>query len=221
MNLRDKYGYCIIPINTILFTSEPKYLDGTNRFFGLKYWIANSWINESKKFIVFKVMKDIEVLFMIKEIKDNEVYLSCGHDIFLNFCSDINQQIDDISIKQNYHLRQKMINILSDQNLAGWLTTLEGRKELEVFLFGYQGLDDVIKPILSQNSEYELYDALKFIHIFPSSEFYKKSKSNFRRNYSEYCEWRKEYEQDLITNENYTEMEAKFESFDLRLKLKI
>jgi hypothetical protein len=222
MNLKSLYGTCIIPFGTILFNSSKEVGPLTYRFFGLKLFVAQVFHQYDRRLLAYRVKKEFEVLFMLKELSQSGRYTSSGDEIFRKYFPDYPALVDDLSIKQDLKQRTKMIEILDSQNIVGWLNSLENKKELEIFIFGdNQMLENLIEPITLQEEDYRYYDALNFITIKPSQEFITKSKSNFSKNYTQYANDMNTWAEDLVCNESYSKEQAVFELYDLRMKLQI
>jgi hypothetical protein len=222
MNLKSLYGTCIIPSGTILFNSSQEKELHTCLFLGLKRYVAGAFHSSGRNLFGYRVKKEFEVLFMLKELSQSGRYTSSGDEIFRKYFPKYPGLVDDLSIKQDIKLRAKMIEILDSQNIIGWLNSLENKKELEIFIFGgNHKLVNLIEPISLQEGEYPYYDALNFITIKPSHEFITKSKSNFMKNYIQYADFIRIWEEDLVNNDGYSKEQAVFELFDLRLKLQI
>jgi hypothetical protein len=185
-------------------------------------FVAIAFHQQGRQLLAYRVKKEFDVLFMLKELSPSGRYISSGDDIFKEYYPDYQGIVDDISIKQDLKLRNKMIKILQSQDLHGWLNSLENKRELEIFIFGNENLlKDLFEPISIKGQEFEYYDALKYIVIKPSNIFLSKSISNFHKNYMKYANDMRSWWKDLISNDGYTKEQATYELFDLRLKLKI
>ena len=223
MDIIKKYGTCLIPKGTILFSAILESDKYEYIFFGLKCYIARAFKKGNRKIVAFKFKRDLELLFMLKEITRSNKYISSGDEIFKTYFPDCPPDIDDLDIKQNKHLLKKMISILQNQNINGWLTSLENNPELEIFILGnqiYSGLFTIIERA-GLEEEFAYYDALKYIQLNPANEFIIRSKNNFGDTFET------RYKQDvqlikrLINDDGYTKERAVFDIFNLRHKLKI
>ncbi len=223
MDLRIKYGTCLIPKETILFSAIVDSDRYDYIFFGLKYFIAKAFKDENRKVVAFKLNRDLEILFMLKEMNRRQHYISCGDEIFKNFFPDNSSDIDDLRIKQDKALLDKMITLLSSQKINGWLTSLENNPELEICIFGNQINNDLFTIIdsVDLDVEYEFYDALKYIQIFPSEDFISESKSNFSNDFKTFRKQNINCANCLIRDDGYSKERAEFELYNMRYKLKI
>ena len=68
MDIKLKYGICIIPMNTVLFNSAPKSATYTNLFLGLKLYVARAFHEDGRQLFGYRVKQEFEILFMLKEL---------------------------------------------------------------------------------------------------------------------------------------------------------
>jgi len=107
---------------------------------------------------------------MLKEVSDSGRCISSGDEIFRKYFPNYPGLVDDLSVKQDIKQLAKMIEILDSQSIVGWLSSLEDKKELEIFVIGNnQMLENLIEPISLTEEYYRYYNALNFITLKPSS----------------------------------------------------
>lgn len=218
-----KYGRCIIPSGTLLFRSCTVN-NKSHIFLALKSFIADSFNrNENKRIQVWKVIEDIEVLFMVSQIKNQTSHVESSIvEIYKDILPDeIGADISDLSIKA---FNKKRLNILIKElkrmGIKGWLSSLENRVELEICLFNKK----LLKRVGSCNADkYILHNSLEGLIIYPSKIFYTKSKKNLTGYKAKYSDHKKWYNYTVKNANEYGQSieEAKHDYFDLRLKLKL
>ena len=128
------------------------------------------------------------------------------------------KEIDHLEIKQrDLNKRQKFITTLQEQAILGWLSSLEDNPMLEVCLFPDKSqFSSLICPLRSVSIEdYKFHSSLNKIKIYPSEQFYNRTKSQagtFNEYYNSFVSrW---------TDEDPQQREF-WKSINLRMKLRV
>lgn len=97
-NLRDIYGYCILPKNTFLFRGHSNTSTNDCMFFATKKWVAGV-LNQNVQ--IWKTTTDIELLFLVDYVNHNSWSISALPHLYNNILpTERNLNFDDIDIKQ-------------------------------------------------------------------------------------------------------------------------
>ncbi len=80
-HLRDIYGYCILPKNTLLFRGHPDTSMNDCMFFATKKWVAGVF-NQNVQ--IWKTTTDIELLFLVEHVKHNSWTISSLPHLYAN-----------------------------------------------------------------------------------------------------------------------------------------
>ncbi|HBF89389.1 MAG TPA: hypothetical protein DDX39_12175 [Bacteroidales bacterium] len=190
-------------------------------FFGTKYIVAKAF---NSKVQVWKTKKTLTIVFLVKYFNQRGWVISALPEIYKNiFPSEKTNVIFDLDIKQDINKRNEFIKrLVEDYKINGWLTSIEGKIDIEVCLFDlHNNLEklELIEISINRDSVY-FEDSLRKIKIYPSDLFYNNTNQNIKTNYSTH---RKSI-QSWIANEakNEKEKESLWHFYyDLRLKLKI
>lgn len=228
MKLTDRFGYCKIPKDTLLFRGHEDTTTLDCMFFSTKQWVASAF---NEKIQVWKTTTEIKILFLVEFLNDRSWAISSLPRLYAEiFPLERNFKLDDLDIKHwNIERRDKLVRELFDKYcINGWLTSIEGKIELEVCLFDRQENSKQLELIDFNDRKNKKYfkDSLEKIKIFPTKEFYDKSSEQFRK----YSLTKKNYENYKISfysdiNEIETNRNGRLklihEKNNLRMKLKI
>jgi len=171
LNLKNIFGHCVIPKDTLLYRGHSDTLFQDCMFFALKFWVAGAFKNSIQ---VWKVTRKIEILFLVESVDHRSWTESAIPRLYKTvFPDEVSDSYDDLDIKQrNIEIRNRFIKKLSlDYSLTGWLTSLEGAIDLEICLFKENQVR--LNEILNKDSKKYYLDSLRQIEIFPSQDFYK------------------------------------------------
>lgn len=220
-NLLQTYGSCIIPKGTILFRSNTP-IHPNQIFFALHIKVAGDYNEGDKRFQIWKILSDIEVLFMISGIRDSRAWIKSSiTEIYCKYFPE------DICTPEGFYLLeikhydkkklQRLINKMKEENIKGWFSSIEDKVEPEICLFNKEKIQ-LIETIDSPQ-KYILYNALKKMRLMPANNFYENSKE-FTADFKTHLKW---YNYTISTAPEYVQQpeEARYEYFNLRLKLKI
>lgn len=178
LNLKNIFGYCVIPKDTLLYRGHTDKEFKDCMFFALKFWVARAF-NRSVQ--VWRTTKEIEILFLVESVDFRSWTESAIPRLFKTiFPDEASNNYDDLDIKHhNIQRRNKLIRKLnSDFGLTGWLTSLEGAIELEICLF--EGTQIELCEIVNEDSENYFKDSLKQIDVFPTEDFYARTYDKIR-----------------------------------------
>lgn len=223
MSLREKYGYCLIPKGTILLRNGNDYSLKECIFFGLNCLVVNCQEKDPKP-QVWQTIDDIVLLFMVSHVSRQARAISSIVEIYqMRFPEETG--ITDLDIKQiDFERRGKLIQMLKEEQIIGWLSSFEDNQQLEICLFpDNEAFQRLIKPIKSKEaSEFVYYNALNTINLFPGEQFYARSKSacgDF--SYEKYVQWFDGMINELINLYRLDKETAWRQELDLRMKLKV
>lgn len=234
-----KYGYCIIPKNTLLYRGFDNAEITECMYFALKFWVAGAPFcnpRDSKHIQIWKVKRDIKVIFLVENVNDRAWSKSAIPKIYNDlFPEEFHLNLNDLDIKQkNFKRRDKFTSLLLNMyNITGWLSSIEGNIELEVCLFGKSQLFEYIKlfRLVDEDEEGRYYkNSLKQIKIVPTDRFMKRVKkllsdyyikySKEKYPYKAYLRQRREWlMDDLLKGED--EQKIKHDDYTIRNKLRI
>lgn len=174
-NLKNTFGYCIIPKGTFLYRGHVDEGFQDCMFFALKFWVAGAF-NDSVQ--VWRTTNEIEIIFLVESVNSRSwtesalprVYKAVFPDESLSKYDDLDNKHRDIE------RRNRLIKTLnSEYGLIGWLTSLEDAIELEICLFYEKGNQIELIEIVNKNSEKYYKDSLNQINIFPTQDFYERT----------------------------------------------
>ena len=201
-------------------------------FFGTKEYVAKGFDDTIQ---VWKTTKDIDLIFLVEFIANNGWVISALPRLFNSvFPEDIDAEYNDLDIKhRDINRRNKLINeLFIAHKIQGWLTSLEGRIDIEVCLFDKNTNTKQLKLIetVKEKNEKYLKDSLQKIKIYPSSTFFAKTEeklnghnsytSNRQNSYKQYRRFINASIKEYVAL-GMTKNLAKHYMFDLRTKLKI
>lgn len=231
-NLRDIYGYCILPKNTLLFRGHTDTSTNDCMFFATKKWVAGVF-NQNVQ--IWKTTTDIELLFLVDHVKHNSWTISALPHLYTNiFPTESNHNFDDLDIKhRDINRRDKLVRKLYDAyNISGWLSSLENKVEMEVCLFDKHANENqliLVDAIHKKDTSY-FNDSLDNIRIFPSNLFYETTSKKINEqeavltdekdHYKRYDKKMEKWIKHEVEN-GMDKIEAKHYLFNLRTKLKI
>ena len=231
-HLRDIYGYCILPKNTLLFRGHSDTSMNDCMFFATKKWVAGVF-NQNVQ--IWITTTDIELLFLVEHVKHNSWTISSLPHLYANiFPTESNHNFDDLDIKHwDKNRRDKLVRKLYDAyNISGWLSSLENKVEMEICLFDEHANTSqlIFVDTINKNDRRYFRDSLDSMSILPSKHFYEETNKNFSEqgpiltDVSDHCKrydrmmknWIKEDVQNGMER-----VEAQHYHFNLRVKLKI
>jgi hypothetical protein len=231
-SLRDIYGYCIIPKNTLLFRGHSDTSIDDCMFFVTKKWVAGAF-NENIQ--IWKTTKDIEILFLVEHLTYNSWTISALPRLYNNiFPTDSNANFDDLDIKHwDITRRNKFVrNLYDEYRISGWLTSLENKVELEVCLFDKHANAGQIFLVGTTHSNDQKYfkDSLDSLRILPAKIFYEETNKKLseqeplftdeKDHYKRYKKMQDAWVREDVQNCHY-KVESKHFHLSLRTKLKI
>jgi len=231
-NLRDIYGYCILPKNTLLFRGHSDTSMNDCMFFATKKWVAGVF-NQNVQ--IWKTTTDIELLFLVEHANHNSWTISALPHLYNNiFPTESNHNFNDLDIKHwDKNRRDKLVRKLYEAyNISGWLTSLENKVEMEVCLFDKQANASqlILVDTINKNDKSYFKDSLDSISILPSQLFYEATNkklsehgpipSDERDHYKRYDRMMKNWIKQEVQN-GMEKVEAQHYHFNLRTKLKI
>ncbi|MFZ9955701.1 MAG: hypothetical protein ACO3E1_06210 [Flavobacteriales bacterium] len=186
--LQSKYGYCIIPKNTLLFRGYDNDSFEDCMFFATKYFVAKGF---NERVQVWKTKKEMKVLFLVQNIDDASIPYSSLTDIFNQlFPEEANTNFNDLDIKQNCNRRERLVKYLFNNcDVRGWFTSVEdGQEHIELCLFDSCSIAQHLSfyGIFKNASELFYKDSLTRIKIFPTRAFYNRSAQKLMRKKKEY-----------------------------------
>ncbi|TXB66205.1 hypothetical protein FRY74_06425 [Vicingus serpentipes] len=225
MTLYDKYGHCIIPAGTKLYKGGEQNDYDACIFFGLQKYVAAAFQNNSGKIQIWSVKRDIKLLFMVLDLNKSSWAKSSVAEIYREYFPSDNE-LNELDIKHfDHQKRDKLIEKLKEENIIGWVSSLEDKVDLEVCLFpDGQELNRLIeleKVIDKDNDEYEYLNALDTIDIYPSGRFFSQTKDKLTDSpYKDYEKMVASWTEDEI-KQGLTAEQAGHYHLNLRTKLKI
>jgi len=231
-HLRDIYGYCILPKNTLLFRGHSDTSMNDCMFFATKKWVAGVF-NQNVQ--IWKTTTDIELLFLVEHVKHNSWTISSLPHLYANiFPTESNHNFDGLDIKHwDKNRRDKLVRKLYDAyNISGWLSSLENKVEMEICLFDEHANTSqlILVDTIHKNDRRYFRDSLDSMSVLPAKHFYEETNKNFSEqgpiltDVSDHCKrydrmmknWIKEDVQNGMER-----VEAQHYHFNLRVKLKI
>jgi len=230
--LKAIYGYCIIPKNTLLFRGNKDTSFDDCMFFATKRFVAKAFDN---KIQVWKTKTDINVLFLVEYLTAMSWAISYLPHLYCGiFPNEIITNLNDLDIKHwDINRRNEFVSkLFEDFKISGWLTSLEGKIELEVCLFNKNSNSKQLSFVEITDMKNEKYfkDSLVRIKLFPTSEFYNKTQTTLnnhsslisqgRNHYNQYKNARNAHIREKAKNDN-EKIGLKHFYYDLRIKLKI
>jgi len=231
-NLKDTYGYCIIPKNTLLFRGHSDASMNDCMFFTTKKWVAGVFNQDIQ---IWKTTTDIEVLFLVDHVNQNSWTFSALPHLYNNiFPTERNLNFDDLDIKHwDKNRRDQLVRKLYDaNNISGWLSSLENKVEMEVCLFDKDANASQLMLVdtINKNDKTYFKDSLDSIRIFPSKLFYEATNKKLSEqepilteesdHYKRYHEMMENWITQEVQN-GMDKTEAKHYHFNLRTKLKL
>ena len=220
--LYKEYGYCNVPVGTILYREGASTVFRECMFFALRIRVASAFGKRFDKIQVWSVKQQFKILFMVLELDRRSWTKSAIVEIF-NKYHPIDAHIDDLEIKHRDHQkRDKLISRLKENGVIGWLSSLENKIELELCLFpdkdAFSTTVELFDIIDDGDNQYKYLNALDKIDVVPSLKFFKRTKQNLKgRPFPEYAKWLAE---DPETR-GLTKEQARNHHLNLRTKLKI
>ncbi len=215
--LINKYGYCTIPEGTVLFRSgDFKIENGV--YFTLQHWIFNA-LNPLKDKEVWVTKKEIEILFMVKNINEYSFPQSSISEIYKQY---FQEELDDLSIKLDIEKRNQLIKRLKEDKLKGWFSTYKNAfgSSFEICIFINE--EDFNETFEQQSIiDIENINSLKNLKLYPSDLFFEKSKEIIKNNSFEKYDKAKKYWINERIKEGFSQKHSEDYYFDLRIAFKI
>jgi hypothetical protein len=231
-NLKDTYGYCILPKNTLLFRGHSDTSTNDCMFFTTKKWVAGVF-NENVQ--IWKTTTDIEILFLVEHVNQNSWTTSALPHLYNTvFPTERKLNFDDLDIKHwDKNRRDKLVRKLYDANkIYGWLSSLENKVEMEVCLFDKHANASqlILLDTIHKKDNTYFKDSLDSIKILPSKLFYEATNKKLSErepmlkdegdHYKKYSGMMKNWIKEEVKN-GMEKVEAQHYHFNLRTKLKI
>jgi hypothetical protein len=176
-DLHTKYGYCELPVGLKLYRSDTGANTTDQIFFATNYIEGSIWGNDLE---IWTAKKNIKVLFLLQYInrigKGKSSLPQLYYDIYPN---ELEKSLDDLDIKQDLTRRdpfgRHLYNFL---NIQGWFTTIEdGRTDFEICLFNKNEIENYFEISKAKDkSKLEFRESLMEINVFPTKNFYDRSK---------------------------------------------
>ncbi len=233
MGLEEKYGYCIIPKNTLLYRGAQETLYRDCLFFATKYSVAKAFGDQIQ---IWKTTKEIRVLFLVRFLCNRAWAYSELANVFNDvFPEESNSGFDDLDVKhRDKERRNKFVQKLyNEYDCSGWFTSVEEMIDVEVCLFNSKMNAEriaLIEPNCEENKKY-YKDSLDKIKIFPSKSFFENTKAELLRtrpvvftgkdDYSVYRNFMNRRIREEAIDFEESKVIRKHRLFNLRLKLKI
>lgn len=147
-------------------------------------WAMNFTEGSNKLIFDYKVIEEIKVLFLVTHLRWNGFPVSAVNELYESKIGSVDTLID-LDIKHsNLNASSKFKTMLSNLNIIGWLTTMEGNPPLEIFLLK-DGLKNIKKVgnLIEREELRDFENSLRKINIQPSPLFMSKSEANIQKEY--------------------------------------
>lgn len=195
MNLLEEYGYCIIPRGTILYRQGALcYKYGC--FFALHPCWAINFSGKNKAPVRAWIVEDaITVLFAMSHLNPYGFGQCALHGIYQKHFNT-SDGLSSLDVKHaNKEARGKLQRLLQVQNIEGWLSTIEDKPPLEVFLMpGAMELLEEVSQNISEDSG--VRNALRDIEVCPVTGFIEKAYKHLERNWEYLSEYHKNVDEE-------------------------
>ena len=173
----EKYGYCILPENTLLYRGHNDSSFQDCMFFSTEFWVATAFHTSIQ---VWKTTKEIKLLFLVDHITKRDWSISSIPALYHElFEKEQQPPYSDLDIKdRDLQKRNQFVHqLFHGYQIPGWLSSVEGKCEIEICLFDRNNNSNQLELIEIVNSNDTQYfkDSLQKIKIFPNKEFYEKS----------------------------------------------
>jgi hypothetical protein len=185
MTLYEKYGYCIVPKDTLFFHKGYIHKNADSVFFGLCPITAHINPGRNIKIQIWRFKTSTQLLFMITNVAHYSWTKSSIVEIYSNFFPRA-KPCNDIEIKYtNKSKRRKLIKKIKEQNIIGWFSSYDDRYELEICIFKDETIYNTIE-LVEEVKMSDLYkvgfeNPLKAIKLFPNNRFYEISMSELKK----------------------------------------
>ena len=162
---------------------------------------------------------------MVQELNYSSWSKSSITDIYKEYYPSENG-LNDLDIKhRDHHKRDKLIDKLKNENIMGWLSSLEGKVDLEICLFPdkrvFDQLMELETVIDKGNDKFDYLNALDGIDLNPSEQFFTQTKDNLKGSpFADYATMVAAWSEDEI-KQGLTPEEARHYHLNLRTKFKI
>lgn len=229
--LRNRYGYCVIPRNSLLYRIERESPASDQIFFCTKYCEALAWGTIVQ---IWKTRKPIEVAFLVHSINHDAKGDSAVPDLYYQTLPDERPGLSDVGIKNNVSRRDSFARkLFLKYSMLGWFTSTEnGSTGFEICLFNRTRIYRDVELIATvENLENEYYeDTIKRMKFYPPPSFYEISKARIAKSLSLDRQGKNPYREhmkavnawiDDYMKQGYSRENSKGYHYDLRQKLKI
>lgn len=141
--IENKKEY-LVKKNTYFFRRAETTNIFPNMFFGFSAAATASSKFHNGNIQVWKTLSDFSVLYAVKKyLNENhpiyEMRYSSLPDIYLKKYSDNLGEMPYLSVKkEDNQTRNNLLAVLKAENVFGWVTSLEDKHEMELFLFDTQ-----------------------------------------------------------------------------------
>ena len=129
--------------------------------------------------MVYEVKEDLILIFLISHLDRRGFPSTAIHFIYQTLMQE-NTLRDDLAVKWRDVELKKIFHVeLIKEGILGWLSTIENFEPLEIFILP-TAIDKIqIRPDLS-TTDFENYNALSQIEIFPPQKFMSTSLENIK-----------------------------------------
>lgn len=162
MDLKTKYGLYKLKKDTILFRQSNNINLYEHMFFGFSIHSTYSSYYNSNEIQLWRIKKDTNVFFMIKDYSNIYKKISAIVDIYNYFNpNEILNDNDDVYIKKEQNIRNKFIQKLKSHEINSWINSVENKNEMELFLFdsidSHIRIIEFLKSIDKKSKEFKYY----------------------------------------------------------------
>src|ERR1044072_9668097 len=230
-SLKEKYGYCVIPKNALLYRANRGDNSTDQLFFATKYCEAIGW---GRQIQIWKIRNPIEVLFLVRSINHDAKGDSSLPDLYYQIFPNEQRKLDDLDVKQDEKRRDSFARkLFNEAGVTGWFTSTEnGSTGFEICLFNKERINrdlELIETNENKNHKYWI-DTIKRMKFYPTQTFYSESRKKIQNALSFedkgknafriHTKLVKAWVMDYVERGNSLES-SKCLYYDLRLKLKI
>ncbi len=133
--LYDNYGYIVLPKSFKLYHCTNKQFDEnlSDKYNHTIFCCIGEMFDENPKYLYkIELLEDYKFLLAIKKFNGSQIICSLPeiankNDLFRDKLTDS----DDLWIKQHQQTRDVTINYLRNEQIEGWLTSLENKSKLK------------------------------------------------------------------------------------------
>ncbi|XZF14855.1 hypothetical protein ACTHGU_01855 [Chitinophagaceae bacterium MMS25-I14] len=134
-SLFNKYGYCELAVGTTVYRmGEIDY--STGAFFALHpRWAKGHRLTDDKIIKAYKIKHPIQLLFLISHLNHYGLPIGAISELYATYVASDCNGADDVTIKfENLVSSSKLTQFLMTVEINGWLSSMEDKPPLEVFL---------------------------------------------------------------------------------------